>query len=159
LFPTNLWMQSTVKLLTCKFYNEWRQALIVFTIKALLVTIKKKLHTLQEIYAKNSSATLGILSFIEFQNFLPCSHETIMSQNPIHILTPYIFKILFNIIIQSMSGSSKGPLSFRFSHLYYAKYIPNPPDMSWFAHPDNYSSHNSLSYNTMQYNLFAVHKS
>jgi hypothetical protein len=65
----------------------------------------------------------------------------------------------FNITIQSMSGSPKGPLSFKFSQLYYAQHIPNPPDMSWFAHPNNYSSHNSLLYNTMQYNLFTVHKS
>jgi hypothetical protein len=76
-------------------------------IKTLLIAIKNKLHTLQEIQAKTSSATIGILSFIELQNALPCSRETIMSQNPVHILIPYIFKVLFNITIQLCHESNK----------------------------------------------------
>lgn len=148
-------------LLICKFYNEWRWALIVFTIKALLVAIKNKLHTLQEIQAKNSSATLGILSFMEFQNLLPCSHETIVSKNPLHILTPYIFKILFNITIQSLAlQRALFPSDFLIStmHSTYPIHLTCRGLLTLIT--IHHTTHcYVIQFNTIQYNLFTVHKS
>jgi len=69
----------------------------------------------------------------------------ILSQlDPVHTPTPHFLKIHLNIILPSMSGSTKWSLSFRFPHtnpvyafpLPHTCYMPRSSHSSRFYHPN-----------------------
>jgi hypothetical protein len=73
----------------------------------------------------------------------------ILSQiNPVHVPTFHLLKIHHNIILRSMPGSSKWPLSFRFPHqnpvhgssLPHPSYMSRPSHYSRFNHPNSIGS-------------------
>ena len=65
--------------------------------------------------------------------------------NPVHASTSHLLKILLNVILPSMSGSSKWPLSLRFTHqnrvytfpLPHICYMPCLSHFSLFDYPNN----------------------